>query len=191
MVLNADSTKLEAINEILLACAQRPIATLGEHLTARQAELLLTQADRRLQTEGWYFNTETDITLQVASDEIPLAINVISVDSADASQQYVKRGSRLYNIGEGTYTFTGDVSNLIVRYRLEWTELPQSARDYLTARVARQLHAVLVGDVATQETLRADEVTARAELMLEDAEQSDKTAAPSRYDFREEGSIRY
>ena len=191
MVLNADSTKLEAINEILLACAQRPIATLGEHLTARQAELLLTQADRRLQTEGWYFNTETDITLQVASDEIPLAINVISVDSADASQQYVKRGSRLYNIGEGTYTFTGDVSNLIVRYRLEWTELPQSARDYLTARVARQLHAVLVGDVATQETLRADEVTARAELMLEDAEQSDKTAAPSRYDFREEGAIRY
>ncbi len=193
MQAHADTTKLEAINEVLLACGQKPVAELGQHLTARQAETLLDKADRSLQSEGWYFNTEREVTLQIdaSSSEVPLSPNVISVDSLYACPQYIKRGARLYNIEKRTFAFTSSPTNLEVVYRLEWEEMPQEARAYLVAKVSRQLHAQLVGDRETQASLQLDEFEALTDLQLREAEQSDVSAAPSRLRFREEGSLYY
>jgi hypothetical protein len=48
----------------------------------------------------------------------------------------VQRGLRLYDSLNHTYTFTQDLKGTVV-FLLEWDELPQAARHYITIRASR------------------------------------------------------
>jgi hypothetical protein len=187
-VVPSETTKLEAINDMLLAVAERPVAALGDTLTARQAEQLLTKVDRKVQTEGWYFNIERDVTLPMAGGEIPLAINIISVDTIGLPPVQ-KRGPRVYDMTAKSYEFTSDLTGCIVTYRRDWPELPQEARDYITARATREFYASVIGDGPTMQSLQADEFQSLAELKLKNDEQADYTGRMPEYWLRGEGGL--
>lgn len=186
----AETTKLEAVNDMLLAVNERPVAALGDTLTARQAEQLLTKVDRKVQTEGWYFNIEHEVTLQRSGTEIPLAINIISVDTYDHDPPVQKRGTRLYNMEDHSYDFDGDLTEkCTVIYRRDWDELPQEARDYIVARASREFYAAILGDGPSMQSLQLDEAQALAEIKTRNDEQADYFGSMPKYWLREAGGL--
>ena len=75
MSIVAASTKLESINIMLSAIGESPINTLSETtgltidntvlpVDAQMALDILQEQNRAIQSEGWSFNTEIDVTLQ-------------------------------------------------------------------------------------------------------------------------------
>ena len=61
----AETTELECINIMLAAIGEAPINSLVGTLPvdARIAQSTLTEVNKSVQSEGWSFNTETDVTL--------------------------------------------------------------------------------------------------------------------------------
>ncbi len=74
----AATTELEAINIMLAAIAEAPINSLTGTLPvdAVTAQSTLAEINKEVQSEGWSFNTEIDVTLtRDGSDHISLPAN--------------------------------------------------------------------------------------------------------------------
>ena len=71
----AAPTELESINIMLAAIGEAPINSLTGTLPvdARLAQSTITEVNKEVQSEGWSFNTEIDVTLtRNGSNEIAL-----------------------------------------------------------------------------------------------------------------------
>ena len=67
------TSKLDAVNSILLGIGEAPVNTLGSGLQeAEIAEVTLNNINREVQTIGWHFNTEVRYSLGKNSDGIIL-----------------------------------------------------------------------------------------------------------------------
>lgn len=132
----ARTTELEAINEMLNAIGEGAVSSIdtGNADVATAVELLRRHS-RRVQAMGWWFNTDTEYTLTPDSNGyLTVPSNCLRVDpsAADRQLKLVMRGSKLYDTQNQTTVFTQSVTaDLVVG--LDWSDLPQSARDYITA----------------------------------------------------------
>lgn len=141
MATSALMSQLEAVNTILEAIEEAPVSSL---LTSglrplEKAKAALTEASRVVQTTGWKFNTERDFPLvRDGSGQITLPSNVLMVDVNDeyTDVEPVQRGLRLYDGKAHSYSFSRDLKATVV-FLLEWDELPQAARYYITIKAAR------------------------------------------------------
>lgn len=171
------TTELEAVNTILSAVGEPPINSLDgqKNADASIARNILSEVNKEVQTSGWHFNTQTEVTFSPGADsKIRLADNVVRVDVENWSTgstgsvnttDITQRGDYLFNKTDNTYEFTADVK-LSVIYLLEWDELPEPARRFITVRSARIFQDRMVGSQAHHAFSREDEVRARA-LMKE------------------------
>ena len=81
----AATTELESINIMLAAIGEAPINSLTGTLPvdARLAQQTLTEVNKEVQSEGWSFNTEIDVTLtRDGSNHVALSTDVLRVDLA-------------------------------------------------------------------------------------------------------------
>ena len=79
----AATTELACINIMLAAIGEAPINSLVGTLPvdARIAQSTLTEVNKSVQSEGWSFNTEIDVTLtRDVSNHISLSTDVLRVD---------------------------------------------------------------------------------------------------------------
>ena len=79
----AETTELECINIMLAAIGEAPINSLVGTLPvdARIAQSTLTEVNKSVQSEGWSFNTETDVTLtRDGSNHVNLPADVLRVN---------------------------------------------------------------------------------------------------------------
>ena len=79
----AATTELEAINIMMAAIGESPINTLTGTLPADvvMAQSTLTEISKEVQSEGWSFNTEIDVTLtRDASNQIALSQDILRID---------------------------------------------------------------------------------------------------------------
>ena len=169
----ARTTELEAVNTMLSAVGEPPINYLDgqKNADAAIARNILTEISRDVQMQGWHFNTQRNVTLTPESDTfITLSDNVVRVDieywtsgGTSDSRDITQRGNRLYNKTDNTYAFTKDVKATVV-YLLDWTELPEPARRFVTVKAARIFQDRMVGSQAHHAFSREDEVRARASL---------------------------
>lgn len=159
------STRLRAVNVLLGAIGESPVSSIetSQAVDVANAEATLTEIDNAVQSEGWSFNREENRTLSRDDDsEIPLPANTLSAAqfrwSASGGEAMVsQRGRRLYDRKAGSYAFTADVdADLIVK--LDWEDLPEYARRYITIRAARQFQ------MRHQGSLNVDRITAQEEL---------------------------
>ena len=62
----AATTELESVNIMLAAIGESPVNTLTGTLPADvvMAQSTLTEVNKEVQSEGWSFNTEIDVTQQ-------------------------------------------------------------------------------------------------------------------------------
>lgn len=165
-------TQLDAVNEILGACGQKPVNSL-EGATSQWARIALNQleiADRQIQSEGWHFNTDPDVTLSVetVSGEIPVASNVIRFEVHDEPWITV-RGAKLYDRLNQTFRLETARAGLMLSL-LEWDDLPEDARRYIVSKAARKTYEQFVGAAENRQNLFQEELTARAALIDMDTE---------------------
>jgi hypothetical protein len=134
-------TKLEAVNAMLESVWETPVSTLevsGVGSVA-MAKRVLDKTSIIVQTRGWNCNTDHELVLSPdSSGFINLGANCLHVDAdgVDRLRRVVQRGTRLYDQENRTYVFTKTLSCKIVSY-LDWDELPQALRSYISLMAAR------------------------------------------------------
>jgi len=174
----AATTELESINIMLAAIGEAPVNSLTGTLPndVKIAQSTLTEVNKEVQSEGWSFNTEIDVTLtRDGSDHINLANNILRVDPSihhHPTIDAIQRGSKLYDRLNNEYEFDDDLVCTIVYYR-DFDELPEPARRYMTIKAARIFVDRLVGDQGLRTYTQEDEIRARAILVETDYANAD------------------
>ena len=174
----AETTELECINIMLAAIGEAPINSLVGTLPvdARIAQSTLTEVNKSVQSEGWSFNTETDVTLtRDGSNHVNLPADVLRVDAnihQHPTIDPIQRGLKLYDRQNNKYEFDEDLICTVVYFR-DFSEIPEPARYYMNIKAARLFVDRLVGDQALRTYNKEDETRARAILMETDLANGD------------------
>ena len=174
----AATTELECINIMLAAIGEAPVNSLTGTVPVdvRLAQSTLTEVNKQVQSEGWSFNTEIDVTLpRDGSNNIPLGTDVLRVDAQThdhPSIDPIQRGLKLYDRKKNTFVFDEDLKCTVVYFR-SFDELPEQARSYMTIKAARIFVDRLVSDQSLRTYTQEDEIRARSVLMETDLSNAD------------------
>ena len=174
----AATTELECINIMLAAIGEAPVNSLTGTVPVdvRIAQSTLTEVNKQVQSEGWSFNTEIDVTLtRDGSNNIPLGTDVLRVDAQThdhPSIDPIQRGLKLYDRKNNTFVFDEDIRCTVV-YLRSFDELPEQARSYMTIKAARIFVDRLVSDQSLRTYTQEDEIRARSVLMETDLSNAD------------------
>lgn len=188
------TTELEAVNTMLRAIGESPTNTLsgevGVDVVTAKAELAAIM--KAVQTEGWLFNTEHGYPLARSPEGIiEVPANALSVDiarSAYPGHDPVLRGQRVYDRENHTYTFSFDLKAKIV-FGLNFSEMPESARSYVTYRAARKFQDNSLGSSELHQFNSTDEMWARVRFVNEQAEDEDLNFLKTTADFNKLWSV--
>mgnify|MGYP003951789789 FL=1 len=169
--------ELEAVNMLLAAVGEAAVSSLETATTVdvTQAKNLLSNINREVQQKGWHFNTEWDVVLSLDSDSrIPLGTTVLSIYSP--TKMTTIRGREgspfLYDLDNNTFTWTTSVNDAVTITLLDFEDIPQTARQYITTKAARIFQEEIVGQVSAEAVNRQEEVEAYADLLDDEGERS-------------------
>ena len=171
MATLTNTSKLDAVNSILIGTGEAPVNTLGSGLQeAEIAEVILDNISREVQSKGWTFNTDIRKTLvRTEAGYINLPSNCVKVDTTTLLRDYntdvVERNRRLYDRITNSFIFTKDIITDIVLL-LPFDELPEVARRYITLRASRKYQENILGS-QTLSQLQADEEQDALFVLLE------------------------
>ena len=174
----AETTELECINIMLAAIGEAPINSLVGTLPvdARIAQSTLSEVNKSVQSEGWSFNTETDVTLtRDGSNHVNLPADVLRVDAnihQHPTIDPIQRGLKLYDRQNNKFEFEEDLICTVVYFRT-FDEIPEPARYYMNIKAARIFVDRLVSDQGLRTYTQEDEVRARSILMETDLANGD------------------
>jgi len=171
-------TELEAVNIMLASVGEAEVTTIEDE-TIEDAQMALTtlrQVSREVQTVGWHFNTDYDYPISVNVDnKLPYPVTAAHVDPMDTeSKDLVKRGDFMYDRVNRTFVFSaGTTVKFKVTWLLDFGDLPQACREYITYRAARRFGKNVMGDEATVQFSSQDEQMARANFLADEARRAD------------------
>ena len=174
----AATTELESINIMLAAIGEAPVNSLTGTVPVdvRLAQSTLTETNKEVQSEGWSFNTEIDVTLvRDASKQVALSTDVLRIDPnihQHTDIDAIQRGLKLYDRLNNKYEFEEDLICTVVYFRT-FAEIPEPARRYITIKAARIFVDRLVSDDGLRTYTQQDETRARAILMETDLSNAD------------------
>ena len=175
----AATTELEAINIMLAAIGEAPVNSLTGQVPVdvRIAQSTLIEVNKRIQSEGWSFNTEIDVTLprNQTTKQIELSTDILRIDAnihQHPTIDPIQRGLKLYDRLNNRYEFDEDLICTVVYFR-PFTELTEPARSYINIKAARVFVDRLVSDDGLRSYTEQDEIRARAILMETDLSNGD------------------
>ena len=175
----AATTELEAINIMLAAIGEAPVNSLTGQVPVdvRIAQSTLIEVNKRIQSEGWSFNTEIDVTLvrNQTTKQIELSTDILRIDAnihQHPTIDPIQRGLKLYDRLNNKYEFEEDLICTVVYFR-PFTELTEPARSYINIKAARVFVDRLVSDDGLRSYTEQDEIRARAILMETDLANGD------------------
>ena len=154
MTIQTRTTELEAVNTILSTIGEAPLSTLTGSLPVdgTMAKSVLNEINREVQSMGWHFNTQPKVTLSkdAGNSTIPLATNILRVElnpyiHSKTDYDIVQRNNILFNLVTNTSTFTEDLKDVKVVYLLDFADIPEQAKRYITIRSARVFHDRTLG----------------------------------------------
>jgi hypothetical protein len=173
--------QLAAVNTMLSVIGEAPVNTLdatSQTADVAMAKSLLEEVSREVQSNGWHFNREYDVSLASdASDNIVIPTNAARVDvepSNAGGTDYIQRGSKLYNKSDSTYIIN-DAKKCTIIYLLDWDDLPESARQYVMIRAARKFQDRVVGSEKHHSFTTMDEMHSLIALRSAEADNADFT----------------
>ena len=176
------TTKLNAVNTIISVIGEAPVNTLGGSavpVTVVQAESALDEISRAVQSDGWHFNTEHEyvLTPDASTSKITLPNNTLRVDLDPefyTDSDPVQRGLTLYDRKNHTDVWSKKVKASIV-FELDFTELPEQFRHYITVKAARVFANRFLGSREIEGFALRDEIEAKARAVDSDSENADRT----------------
>ena len=174
----AATTKLESVNIMMAAIGESPINTLQGALPvdAQLAIDTLHEQDKMVQSEGWSFNTEIDVTFPRDNfKKIALSPDILRIDAnihQHPSVDPIQRGVQMYDRLNNTFEFEEDLICTVVYFRA-FEEITEPARNYITIKAARVFIDRLVGDAGLRGYTQQDETRARSILLETDLANAD------------------
>ena len=175
----AATTELESINIMLAAIGEAPVNSLTGQVPVdvRIAQSTLIEVNKRIQSEGWSFNTEIDVTLvrNQTTKQIELSTDILRIDAnihQHPTIDPIQRGLKLYDRLNNRYEFDEDLICTVVYFR-PFIELTEPARSYINIKAARVFVDRLVSDDGLRSYTEQDEIRARAILMETDLANGD------------------
>lgn len=173
------TTELDAVNIMLSTIGESPVSSLASDqgmVDVSLARSILREVSTQVLEEGWHFNTEVNwiMSPQAGTGEIAIPANCIQIDTSGVSGtiDVAQRGQRLYDRINHTYSFAGPITVDMV-ILLDFTEIPQAARHYISVRAARVFQQRMVGSETLQAFSREDEMRARTALCRLNANTAD------------------
>jgi len=170
-------TELDSVNILLAAVGEAAVSSLETATTVdvTQAKNLISNINREVQQKGWHFNTEWDVVLSLDSDSrIPLGTSVLSVYSPTKLTTIRGReGSPfLYDLDNNTFIWTTSINDAVTITLLDFEDIPQTARQYITTKAARVFQEEIIGQVSAETVNRQEEAEAYADLLDDEGERS-------------------
>lgn len=178
---NADTSKLEAVNTMLALVGEDAVNSLTTNVSADVAMAIRTieEANRQLQSRGWHWNTDIEVTITADSNSrYAWQTDWIRVDTDTfrySDVDLVRRGQFLYNTARTKNTNVisrGTLKVDIVRY-LAWEALPETVRNAIMVRSARVFAYRALGDELRSGYAKVDEDDAMEVLNQAELEQAD------------------
>ena len=171
------TSQLEAVNRVLQMMGEAPVNSLsGQFGLAKQADDTLKDVSRRVQAEGWSFNTDYQVTLTPDSNKNLLVgsnVSRVVVDIlAYPDYDIIEKGGKLYDRLNHTFDFTDDVKADLT-YMLDWDDIPEHARQYIMTRAGRQLQEAIIGSTDLTKLNMAAEAEARTQFIEEETTKSE------------------
>ena len=169
------STELEAVNVILGSIGESPVNSIVNTglLYVDVAVGILNETSREVQSSGWTFNTEVAYPLTPdVNSALVLPANTLKINTqtfSDLSKVVTRRGSKVYDITNHTTIFSSGAKVDLVLY-LPFTDLPESARQYIITKAARRFQARFLGSSELGRFTFQDEQDARVLFISEDVE---------------------
>jgi hypothetical protein len=179
-------TELEAVNYLLLSVGEQPVNSLTDTRSSNVhiAKSMLTQTSRQAQSMGLHCNSEDNYKITLTSDnEIIVPNNAIRVDPSDKTINAVHRSGKLYNKEDHTFKFE-EALEVDVVWFLEFKDLPQVVRDYITIKAGRLYQSKVVGSSKLYQFSLRDEMEAFNRLMIEEIDTGD-------YNILDNQEVRY
>ena len=181
------TSELDAVNIMLGTIGESPISSLDAStgvVDAVIARQILREVSIQVQEVGWHFNTEINYVLapNSISGEITLPTNCVEVDSTgdDKYLDVAIRGTRLYDRTNHTFQFSKSIKAELVLL-LEFNDMPQSARHYITIRAARVFQQRVVGSETLATYSERDEVRALTALKRFESKTADHNILTGNY----------
>ena len=180
MTITTRTTELEAVNTILSTIGEAPLSTLTGSLPVdgTTAKNILNEISREVQSAGWHFNTQYKVDLtRDANNKIPVGTDVVRVELNNrydkSSYDVVQRGTYLFNLAKNSETFDQDFTENTLIYLLQFEDLPEQARRYITIRSARVFHDRTLGantlhKFSSEDEARSLSVMKQAEMQTGD-----------------------
>ena len=172
------TTQLEAVNSMLGHIGESPVNSISDTsavpVSVSVAIAALNEVSKDVQSEGWHFNTETDVKYSPVGGAITVPADIIQFDPIDTSLDIVQRGATLFDRKNNTTTFTSDLTVNQMRL-LDWDSLPEVARRYITLKASRVFQGRIIGSRELESLIARDEYVARANLLEADGSTSDRT----------------
>lgn len=182
------TSELDAVNIMLGTIGESPINSLDAAtgvVDAVTARAILSEVSVQVQEEGWHFNTDYEFVLTPAlsTKEIYVAANTIEVDASAYDRNDIDvaiRGNRLYDRKNKTYQFEKPIkADLTIL--LEFNELPQAARHYITIRAARVFQQRVVGSDTLGSFTEKDEARALRSMRRYESKTADYNILTGNY----------
>lgn len=171
------TTLLQAVNMALEAISGTPVASLDATDTNTDAETALNRIGevlRTVQSEGWVWNQDLDYEVAADGDgQCVLPTNTLRFVQRYTSDTYLKRlivrGNKLYDSINHTFTI-GAAAKGDLTVILDFDQVPEAARDYITKRAIRDFAAGKISSSNVYQFTKKDEDDARLRMEQEAAE---------------------
>ena len=175
-------TDIQAVNMMLTTIGEQPIKNLNDNAGLQDASIaqdILHSTSRQVQSKGWIFNTDLQVTkTQNGKGKFVVEPNILRVDSTSkkrsTTEDIVERAGFLYDRENNTDVFASDATVVVDEITfLPFNSLPEVARRYIAVKAARIFHDRIVGSGELHRFFQEDELTAWAELLEYQSEVGD------------------
>lgn len=166
------TTELEAINIMLGTIGQSPVSSLPSATNSTSlvdavvAEQVLAEISRKVQKEGWNFNTNIDYAIAPdVNGFITPPTNTLQIKVTKDYEQYnvTQRGTKMWDRENNTFVFTKTIKFDVVLF-LDFTDMNEAARSYITVRAARTFQDRIFGSDTLHAYSKEDEDRERADM---------------------------
>lgn len=161
------SNKLDAVNEILSAVGSSPVNSLEDELNVDvlNALRILDSVSKEIQSRGWDFNIEDSVALLPDDDTnlVPCPNNYLRFVSS--GYKLIRRSGYFFDILSQTNEFPeGLTLDTLVR-GLDFEELPEVFRKFITCRAARIFQMRYLTSDDLNKHLMTEESSAYADII--------------------------
>lgn len=161
------SNKLDAVNEILSAVGSSPVNSLEDELNVDvlNAVRILDSVSKEIQSRGWDFNIEDSVALLPDDDTnlVPCPNNYLRFVSS--GYKLIRRSGYFFDILSQTNEFPDGLTLDTLVRGLDFEELPEVFRKFITCRAARIFQMRYLTSDDLDKHLMTEESSAYADII--------------------------